>query len=167
MIKNTTYYDEHAIRSFNSLTKKGIKVLFITCILLSIAISISFINDDPILAIIIVAVGIICAVLFSLLLLKNINKNIDASIKVNKNAVVQYEFIQDSFSYNSKSDNSEAKGNHFYTDLFKALEIEGYLFLFRTPAEAYIVSFDGFEEKFHIDELKHRLKLANIKIQKM
>lgn len=167
MIKNITAIDSKAAASINKISTRTAKLFTFGMIIIIVILGLLTFKSNIKLTIETSIVLIFLTFLFNLSFYSTYKSIDKANKRINKNTIFTYEFYQDFFSYDAKGDNENCNGKCGYSDLFRIIELKNYFFIYHSPYAGYIISKDGFEQKFHIDEFRHRLRLAKKKIKKL
>lgn len=146
--ENRTEYVVDSYVALNEVTSKpAICILFggmILTILSGLIILFFGKEENLILAITMLAMGLIFFPLMYFIIKRSLKKAVETNVKINKNAVLHFQFFNEKVHVYAKSDTQDGASDFEYSTLSKVIETNGYLFLFIQPTVALCVNKNAF-----------------------
>ncbi|HON63682.1 MAG TPA: hypothetical protein PK840_02250 [Bacilli bacterium] len=170
--ENRTEYLVETFVALNEISSKpAFRILFggmIITILSGLTIWIFGQDEDFVLAVTMLAMGVIFFPLMFWIIKKNLKRAVDANVKVNQNAVLTFRFFDNKVYISAKSDTQEGFSDFEYPVFSKVVETDDYLFLFLQATVAFCVNKNTFlsGKKEVIETLKQKTKKYVTKIKK-
>lgn len=161
---NRTEYVVQTYQALNEVTSKpAIRILIggmIVTIVSGLVLLLFGESEDFILSLAMIGLGLVFFPLMYLFIKKSLKKAVETNVRVNKDAVLNYQFYSDKVHVQAKSENQDGESEFSYLSFYKVVETKDYIFLYIQATVALCVNKNTFSfgKEQVIDALKLKAK---------